>query len=482
MTAQHQPNGYLESLQLTNKGVDGEVRFDQVGRPTTLVAEAASSSLAYDNRGRVSSVLTSRPGKQPEQTMVTYDGEKRKVDGDKRVVDALFSEDGAQRSPLPSSLANPLAASSGTREPSILNPETASSVLTAPEPSPLSEVSAAIRAATPAVTTPVGVRNLPHLAEQIAVAEITRLAPTMKVNGDTAVRLPIINPKNGRLADFNPFVDAAPSGLALGAVGRQSGDNSLFERAQQTLGQIVGGVVSVSTDVARFIIDNPIARLVISVGSWAAAAAACAAGGAASGGAACVPLAALASLIFVAENAQAFATLARGALHACSDGQIARCGLLVAGGAAAAVGVVTGARIGFSLSKVYFAKRAYVAALESGAHSASASGAVGVAKSDLLAALRFERVVAREVPVCGQTVCARLDSVTKNIFGRLRGVESKNGMAAKFTENQQVVYPLLKSGSGYSFPNGLAGSSPGMALSRFEVQHWGAGGRSLALP
>lgn len=477
VTAQHQPNGYLESLQLTNKGVDGEVRFDQVGRPTTLVAEAASSSLAYDDRGRVSSVLTSRPGKQPEQTTVTYDGEKRKVDGDKRVVDALFSEDGAQRSPLPSSLANPLAASSGTREPSILNPETASSVLTAPEPSPLSEVSAAIRAATPAVTTPVGVRNLPHLAEQIAVAEITRLAPTMKVNGDTAVRLPVINPKNGRLADFNPFVDAAPSGLALGAVGRQSGDNSLFERAQQTLGQIVGGVVSVGTDVARFIIDNPIARLVISVGSWAAAAAACAATVAA-----CVPLAATAAIVAAAESAQALATVSLGALHACSDGELARCGILVAGGAVAVAGVVTAARVGTALAEIYYAKRAYSAVLESGAHSALASGAVGSTKSDLLAALRFERVVAREVPVCGQTVCARLDSVTRDIFGRLRGVESKNGLAAKFTQNQQVVYPLLKSGSGYSFPNGLAGSSPEMILSRLEVQHWGVGGRGLAVP
>jgi len=219
---------------------------------------------------------------------------------------------------------------------------------------------------------------------------------------------------------------------------------------------------------------------VISFGTWAAAEAACAAAAAGSGGAACIPLAALAALIFVAEGAQVFATLVRGALHACSDGQIARCGLLVAGGAVAAYAVWQGGRVGLSLSKVYFAKRAYVAALESGAHSALASGAVGVAKSDLLAALRFERVVDREVKVCHEVlkVCARLDSITEDIFGRRRGVESKNGMAAKFTKNQQDVYPQLKSGSGYSFP----GSSPGMALRSFEVQHWGAGGRSLALP
>ena len=87
-------------------------------------------------------------------------------------------------------------------------------LLTPPEPQPLDDVNSLVRNATPPVTTPIGVRNLPKVAEQMLVAEVARLSPSIRVNGDTDVRLPVINPKNGELAAFNPLVDAAPPGLA----------------------------------------------------------------------------------------------------------------------------------------------------------------------------------------------------------------------------------------------------------------------------
>ena len=127
------------------------------------------------------------------------------------------------------------------------------------------------------------------------------------------------------------------------------------------------------------------------------------------------------------------------------------------------------------------AGKAFAAALESRVGVAQASGRVGTAKSNVLAALRFERVVEREVAVCVEQVCARFDSVTKNLFGRLRAVESKNGAGARFTPNQQVVYPALRSEGGY-LPNGLMGGPPQMWFSRVEVQHWGSRGNPLAVP
>lgn len=64
--------------------------------------------------------------------------------------------------------------------------------------------------------------------------------------------------------------------------------------------------------------------------------------------------------------------------------------------------------------------------------------------SEFAAAVRAERVVAREVTVQTASGRVRVDMVTRNIFtGALRFVESKFGANAKFTGNQQRGYPEL---------------------------------------
>src|SRR5690606_22003521 len=70
--------------------------------------------------------------------------------------------------------------------------------------------------------------------------------------------------------EFNPFVDATPSGLAIGVVAQQAGGGgSLLDRAVDHLGDAVGGIVSFSTEVAHFVTTNPVARLVLNVAAIA---------------------------------------------------------------------------------------------------------------------------------------------------------------------------------------------------------------------
>lgn len=476
ITSTHQDNGYLQSLHLDAKDAIGDIRFDQVGRPATLITDNATSTLSYDERGRVASVLTSRSGKEPDQTLVSYTDDGRQIDGDKKLVETMFGDDGALLTPLPSSLPNPLSAANQGQQLGGIDLGATRELLAPPEPQPLDDVSSLVRNATPPVTTPIGVRNLSKVAEQMLVAEVARLSPTIRVSGDTDVRLPVINPKNGELADFNPFVDAAPSGLALGQLSSQGGGgSSLLDRAKDTVGDIVGGVLSLASDVSQFVIDNPIARLVISVGTWAAAAVACAANAPA-----CITLATVAVFITAAESAQTAVVSTVSAMRACSNNELAQCGLWAAGGVLAVAAAITAVHVGRQIAQTYFARRLYSAAIESGVGVARASERVGLAKSDVLEALRFRVIAQREVPVCAEQVCARLDRVTRDIFGTLRGVEVKNGAAARFTANQPTAYAALSTSGAY-FPNGIAGSSPLMTSLRIEVQHWGTSVR-LALP
>ena len=476
VTSRHQPSGYLEALQLSTNDIEGSIRFDQLGRPATLVTGEAASTLSYDPLGRISSVLTSRPGESAEQTSVTYEGDKRRIDGDKRIVEALFADDGALRSPLPSSLNNPASAAAGADSTALPDVAGADALLTAPEPRPLDEVARSVGQSTPGTIAPIGVADLHRLAEQVAVAEVSRLAPTLKVNGETTVRLPVIDPENGHLADFNPFVDAAPSGLALGALGKQDGDDSLLERAQRTLGNIIGGALSIGGDIVRFIVTNPIARLVLTAGTWVAALAFCTVGVAG-----CIPVAAVAALLTTADGAANLATSGVAAAQACSDRSLAACGLSLIGATLAVLQIAGGAVLGTQLLAVRAASKSFAGALQSRIGVAQASSRVGTAKSDVLATLRLEKVIAREVPVCVRQVCARFDSVTKDVFGRLRAVESKNGMGARFTPNQTNVYPALRSEGGY-LPYGLRGGPPEMWFVRLDVQHWSSGGRPLTVP
>ena len=229
-----------------------------------------------------------------------------------------------------------------------------------------------------------------------------------------------------------------------------------------------------ANSIVKFVIDNPIARLLVSVGSFVAAQVACAATSPV-----CVPLAALAVFVIAAESLDGLATSAVAALRTCSRGEVVHCGLWVAGGALAIAGGVTAVRVGTALAGTYFAKRAYSLAVESGIGISQASANLGTSKSLLLETLRFRTVVDREVPVCELT-CARIDLVTRSASGTLRAIEVKNGTFARFTSNQNLVYPILKS-SGASFPRGLAGLPPHIRTLAVEVQHWGASTR-LALP
>jgi YD repeat-containing protein len=261
--------GSIETLALDSADLEGVIRFDAVGRPAVLQTSDRTSTLTYDSSGRVSSVLTTRPGEEPEQTTVSYD-DGRKVDGDDDLVNALFDQTGGLKQSLPNSLPNPLAAgAAATSLQQALLIEGAEAFLVA-EPDPFTQVESAISASSPQLTAPIGVRDRLRLARQLVVAEATRLAPTVSLGDGLTVQVPIINPENGELADFNPFVDATPSGLALGIVARQAGGGgSLLNRAVDHLGDIAGGVLAFSKDVASFVTTNPIARLVLNVAALA---------------------------------------------------------------------------------------------------------------------------------------------------------------------------------------------------------------------
>jgi hypothetical protein len=113
----------------------------------------------------------------------------------------------------------------------------------------------------------VGVSDRSRLARQLLVSEINRLSPTVSIQGSDEVRVPIVDPESGEASQFNPFIDAAPSGLALGVLAREAGGgDSIFDRALGTLGDIVGGAMALAGDVARFVSSNPLAQGVLMAG------------------------------------------------------------------------------------------------------------------------------------------------------------------------------------------------------------------------
>jgi YD repeat-containing protein len=468
-----QDSGYLQTLTFSKGDDTGQIRFDQVGRPSVLSAGEVTSSFTYDENGRIAAVLAAESGEAPKQSAVTYD-DGRHIEGDKQLVEALFDDDGGLRASLPSSLPNPVSAAGGLDQ-AVVAAASGSKVLQVPEPRPLDEVEQAIAQVTPDVITPLGVRDLSRLAERMIMAEVTRRSPAWKVNGDTIVHAPIIDPENGSLAEFNPFVDAAPTGLVLGLLSQQvTDDSSLFDRALDTIGDIVGGVYHFAKNVVLFVANNPITRFIVTAGASLAVATCTAT-------VACITIAAVAMLVSLADNASSAVSAIYGAVRACGARDLVRCGLSVVAGAvevAALAGTV--GRVTSAFTRTYFAQRLLAAARASGVGIAQASGRVGMAKSELLAVLRMQRVIAREVPVCASRVCARVDLVTRDFLRRVHLIEVKHGAAARFTANQQIVYPLLSSSGGY-LPAGLAGAGPQAILATIEVQHWGAG-VPLALP
>jgi YD repeat-containing protein len=311
-------DGFLDTLSMISDEVEGTVRFDAAGRPATLTTPDRTSTITYDSAGRVSSLLTTRSGDAPQQTIVTYD-DGRHIDGDADLVNALFDDAGVLRQSLPNTLRNPLSvgAESTTLQQALLVDGTDD--LLVAEPDPFAQVENSLAASTPQLTTPIGVRDRLRLARQLVVAEVSRLAPTVSINEGLTVQVPIINPDNGELIDYNPFVDATPSGPALGVLARQAGGGgSLFDRAVDRLKDIVGGIVSFSADVARFVTSNPIARLVLNTAALTVPLAC------KFFGPACV----FPGAVFVGISAVVnFIDASREIANACPAGEIARCGL-----------------------------------------------------------------------------------------------------------------------------------------------------------
>jgi YD repeat-containing protein len=476
-SAARQNNGYLDTLSIASDDLAGEVQFDQLGRPATLTANELVSSITYGSGGRVSSVVTTHPDREPQRTTVTYDAETRKIDGEDDLVNALFDQQGALQQSLPNTLPNPFNASSDAFQlHAALAVQGADSLLEA-EPRPFEQVEQAIVSATPQLTSPIGVRDRAGLARRLITAQVERLNPVVTINGGVAVRVPIVNPENGSAADYNPFTDATPSGLALGALARQAGGGgSLLGRAIDKAGDIVGGVVSFSAEAARFVITNPIARLVLSTASVIVAGAACAP----TSGLACAPFAALAAGLLAGDATLTIAYAMPSILLECSSGRVAECGLNVAHIALAGTQLFVVGSIATALVRV--ADRAVAAAAAQGAAAAIASGESGVARTQLLVALRGGRVAAREVPACVDGVCARFDLVVRRLNGRLIPVEVKNGGAARFTVNQTHVYPMLDTTAAY-LPYGLlnGGSPQTLLVGRPVVHHWNTASR-LRLP
>lgn len=321
MAAAYQANGAPQSLRFETDDSQGEVRFDQLARPATLVADRATATLAYDTAGRVASAVVVEPGSEPRTTSVGYADGKRSIDGDGSLIDALFAEDGSLLSEMPTSLPTPVAAASSVYDDGQLNPASSGALLVAPEPRPLEGIASSIRSATPSAVTPIGVRDLPRLAEQMAVAEIDRLSPELKADGRAPVRLPIINPKNGKLAEFNPFLGAAPGAKALRELGKSEQDSSLFDRVTGTLGDIIDGAVRIGRDVGRFLLENPIARTLVVAGAWIGEGVAC------STGVLCAPASLLFGVVLLADGAVNISTSVASALRTCPRGEVARCGL-----------------------------------------------------------------------------------------------------------------------------------------------------------
>ena len=257
--AQSNANGTLAELSLAGDD-SATLEFDASGRPATIRADDRVSSISYDERGRVSSVITSDAGEIDERTTVTYGDGERSIDGDDSLVETLFDESGAPLQPLPSSLPNPMSAAIG--DPLLAGAflvQGAEDLLQA-QPDPFASIATSLREATPVLTSAIGVRDRERLAEQLLVAEVNRLSPTLSIAGPERVRIPIIDPDNGETADFNPFVDAAPSGLAFGVLAREAGaGGSLLDRALDTAGDIVGGTVSMASTIANFVVANPLA-------------------------------------------------------------------------------------------------------------------------------------------------------------------------------------------------------------------------------
>ena len=452
--------GFIETLALQSNDLEGVIRFDAVGRPAVIQASDRTSTLTYDASGRVSSVLTTRPGEKPEQTTISYDN-GREIDGNDDLVSAMFDQAGGLKQSLPNSLPNPLAVGAeATSLQQALLVEGANDLLVA-EPDPFAQVESAISASSPQLTAPIGVRDRLRLARQLVVAEATRLAPTVSLGDGLTVQVPVINPENGELADFDPFVDATPSGLALGVVAQQAGGGgSLLDRAVDHLGDIAGGVLSFSKDVASFVITNPVVRPLVGAIATLGALAACAPPGAGL----CIPLAGLAFGFLVGDAVAALTTAVPAIAQSCPDGQVARCGLNLAYAAFAGLQIFYAVPVGANLVGV---GRAGTDALRARGTSrfSKAIGDYGEERSALHRSLLGDRVVSRQDRVCLGAMtsgCAHPDLTVVRVkdrllpSGNLTYVEAKYGPGAGFTSAQQSVYPCLGA--------------------RVIVEHWSPGG------
>ena len=457
-------DGLLDEIRLSGE-ISGTVQFDQLGRPATLRASDRVSSITYDEQSRVSSMVATESGEDPDRTTVGYEAGEQQIDGDDDFVKALFDESGGPRQSLPRDLPNPLssvvdeavrnaASFAGNVEP-----------LVDVQPDPFAQIAASVEDATPAQISAFGVRDRDQMGRQLLVAEVSRLSPVVSVNGAESLVIPIIDPESGEAAEYNPFVDAASSGLVLGVLARQGGGGgSVFERAVSTLGDIVGGAVSVVGDVARFVVTNPLARSVFVTAAGVAGALTCASPG--------VLVCAAAVAVLFGDAVLAVSSAVPAAWSACRSLDAASCSFEAARVGLAASQIWFAGRVVSGLGKIAAANRAV--AETAGSARSIASGRLGTTRSELRAFTRGERVIGREVRVCVETVCARADLAVKRFLGQTKLVEVKNGAAARYTPNQLSVYPQLANGP-VSFPRGLIGRGGPQTLSVGvpRTEHWG---------
>ena len=84
----------------------------------------------------------------------------------------------------------------------------------------------------------------------------------------------------------------------------------------------------------------------------------------------------------------------------------------------------------------------------------SSRSAMGEFLSESAAALRGQRVVARQVTIQSRSgIHVRIDMITKSLNGKLSFIDSKFGPSARFTTNQKIAYPEISRSGGIIIGN-----------------------------
>jgi YD repeat-containing protein len=248
-------NGSIDELIYRTNDEQGSAKFDDLGRPYQLAQEDKRVELKYDAESRISQIDSTKDNSS-ETTTVSFEADGRKIEGPDWIAKNLYSETGFLRASLPSDLSPPAAATDPFV--SLISTGALDQVgLESPEPNPVGGISDLLRATTPFLEAPLGLRDIKRFAERMAYRAIYEAAPTFQIFDDQFVRLPILNPENGELAEYNPFIEGAVTGLVLGALDHvRDGDSGLMSRAVNALGNAVGGAVNVIGGSVVWLLDH----------------------------------------------------------------------------------------------------------------------------------------------------------------------------------------------------------------------------------